>query len=94
MYYVFIVNIPEEVHPYTHPGTHFEKQKNPQFGAKAAAAKRNSPERIQAFKNMALTPSNEPLFDEDSVRLHPCCQSCQYRSTCPRHQKCKRPRRR
>ena len=67
MYYVFIVNIPEEVDPYTHPGTHFAKQKNPQFGAKAAAAERNSPERIQAFKNMALTPSNEPLFDEDLV---------------------------
>ena len=69
MYYVFIVNITEEVEPLTHPGTQFQK-KNPRFGVKAAAAthlapKRSSAKRIQAFKQMALTPSNEPLFDED-----------------------------
>lgn len=54
MYYVFIVNITEEVEPLTHPGTQFQK-KNPRFGVKAAAARDASgPERVQRQKDTSL----------------------------------------
>ena len=47
--------MPEEVEPYTHPGTHFQQQKNTQFGVKTAAAQQGpAPKRVQPRKDTSL----------------------------------------